>query len=306
MTPIDQAVIKAFRRQEHVSSEIKPAVSTPRDVNTPRELFVHAPEALLRGLHHAPQAEARSRREPQPAAVPHVEMEQQRSSFEPATIASESLRPAWETDAFRTTEMCQAIRTRLHEQIQRSAADLLHDAVRGRLVVCVTGLTRGEGRTTVATLLAHALVALGRSVILVDADQTNPSLSAHLGVASDSGWHAGLCELSEIAECCVHSIADRFSILPLDPAHCTPNGSLLGEMSQLLTLLADQFDVVLVDVGVVGADAANWPQAMTSSYVVVRDARRNDELALEQLIARLAPAGRPPVRVVENFAGHQV
>jgi Mrp family chromosome partitioning ATPase len=297
MTLIDQAVIKAFQRREHSEPrESRPAHAT-------RELFVHAPEALLRGVHHTPRPDHASAPAHQPSAAavdPDSVATSDRREAESA--ATERFRPAWETDAFRTTETCRAIRTQLNAGIQHAAEEVLQSAANGQVVICITGLRRGEGRTTVATLLAYTFVALGRSVILVDADRSNPSLSSHLGVASDSGWNTANCQAQDVAECCVHSLADGFTMLPLDPAVAPSNRSLLNDMRQLLRLLASSYEVVIVDAGIAGPDIEAWPHSLINSYVVLRDARDSDDPAVEQFAARLASAGRSAVRLVENFA----
>ena len=87
MTLIDQAVMKAFQRREQPS--VKPSWSdlavhrvgrirtrgtrvagVPSASESKRELFVHAPETLLRGLHHFPgtNPELWAQSRPRPAA----------------------------------------------------------------------------------------------------------------------------------------------------------------------------------------------------------------------------------------------
>jgi receptor protein-tyrosine kinase len=215
-------------------------------------------------------------------------------------------KPAWETDAFRWSEICRKIRLELQRPIQQAALDLMDDCRGGnRPLVCVTGCRRAEGRTTVAMLLAHALAQAGLKVVLVGADPVNPDLTERLGVAIDSGWHPRLTTVQEVAECCVRSIADGFCFLPLNPQQCSASHLSTLAMSPLLELLANHFEAVVVDAGRLSSSPHSWPGNLLGAYVVVRDHRQTDSSAVEQLIGQLASAGPNAVRVVDNFAPRQ-
>jgi Mrp family chromosome partitioning ATPase len=392
MTLIDQAVLKAFSRQDRSSDSqpiLNPGVAHPvregaadglssqvvRTDRSTRELFLHAPEIRLRGLHHGPpgspsapannllistepDAVTEEVNEPphdsadtaslQCDGVPSVELVmnsllsyelsiqapqldswQMASGPSPGAVDTRVSRPeaservsiptggrnsaamcfkaAWETDAFRLTDVCRKIRMELSRPIQKAASDLIDDCRGGnRPLICVTGQRRGEGRTTVSMLLAHALAEAGVHVILIGGDPANPDLSERLGVAIEGGWNREMTSMHEIAECCVRSIDDGFCFLPIDPLSSSAEKRSTTASAQLLELLAGHFEAVVVDAGTVNSSCFSWPEELLGAYVVVRDCRQPDNGAMEHLVKQLSAAGPCAIRVVDNFASRQL
>jgi hypothetical protein len=138
--------------------------------------------------------------------------------------------------------------------------------------------------------------------MLVDGDLAQADLSEHLGVAIDRAWNEQLTTAEEIAECCVHSLADRFCFLPVDPAVEHATAKARAARAQLWELLVDNFDVVLVDAGMWPPERLDWPDGYLATHVVVHDRRQVDDGALAQLIAQLGSAHPSSIRIVDNFS----
>ncbi len=114
----------------------------------------------------------------------------------------------------------------------------------------ITSAEEGEGKSTVAVNLAMALAAVGRRVILLEADMRRPTAALQLG-ADTSG--IGLSELlvsdTDIEEALVR--IDGEPNLRLLPAGIVPPNSAdllsAGRMSEVLASARDLADVLIVD-----------------------------------------------------------
>jgi succinoglycan biosynthesis transport protein ExoP len=114
----------------------------------------------------------------------------------------------------------------------------------------ITSAEESEGKSTVAVNLACALAAVGRRVVLIEADMRRPTAAAQLGVSSDA---PGLSDLlvsdGEVASYLVSRPGDpNLAILPsgMNP----PNSADLlsaGRMSAVIASVRDTAEVVIVD-----------------------------------------------------------
>ena len=105
----------------------------------------------------------------------------------------------------------------------------------------------GEGKTTTAMNLANAAASMGRSVVLLDLDTRQKSLSRQVGLFSGPDLHAHLtqgCDLDEV----IHSADD----LSFDFAGIGPEtvGAPIYSGRVLRALFANlkkRYDIVIVD-----------------------------------------------------------
>ena len=176
-----------------------------------------------------------------------------------------------------------ALRDRLTERL----ADGAHAPV-----VAIVSRARGDGASTVALSLAHALSAAGRRALLVDCDHRRPTLSAYA---------------RRLRKVIVDSPGQVASILRRDAANGGEALILpLGGPGQtaLTARLHARFDWIVLDCGpLAGADAL-LAHEKTADAVVIVDAAATDAAALElaaeragigALVAGVArtPAKRP-------------
>jgi uncharacterized protein involved in exopolysaccharide biosynthesis len=158
-----------------------------------------------------------------------------------------------------------ALRDRLTERL----ADGAHAPV-----VAIVARARGDGASTVALSLAHALSAAGRRALLVDCDHRRPTLSAYA---------------RRLRKVIVDSPGQIASILRRDAAN---GGEALilplgGPGPTALTArLHARFDWIVLDCGpLAGADAL-LAHEKTADAVVIIDAAETDAAALEAAAER--------------------
>ena len=163
----------------------------------------------------------------------------------------------------------------LHQSI-----DLMLAGVQRR-VIHFTAARPGEGTSTVVRAYGRALAeTIGRSVLIVDANETHPDQHLHLGVAGGSVPDGGTPGAMELA--IFPTAHPNLSVSPLSPrAPWLPSVFDPGAVAEAFSRLRNQFDTVLVDsspvlrpgtmalsnqadgvVLVIEAEKTRWPVAM--------------------------------------------
>jgi Mrp family chromosome partitioning ATPase len=113
-------------------------------------------------------------------------------------------------------------------------------------VVVVTSAARGEGKTTVAGVLATALARMDRRVLLIDADLHTAGLSRGLRVDATGGLAGLLRGGGDLVARLQRGWTDGLAVLPTatDP----DAGDLLARrFDEVLVRARDSFDVIVVD-----------------------------------------------------------
>lgn len=123
-------------------------------------------------------------------------------------------------------------------------------------VLAVTSPTNGDGRSTTAIDLAATFAEAGRSVILVEGDFLNPTLTERLVLTDDDRSRAGERGLGtalsgdhEVAAAVIPSPGGApFALLPAGPAAATRR-PLWGDVAagQVIDALRDEYDYVIID-----------------------------------------------------------
>jgi polysaccharide biosynthesis transport protein len=117
-------------------------------------------------------------------------------------------------------------------------------------VVVVTSAVAGEGKTTVAVDMAHAVALTGRRVVLVELDLRRPTFAQHLGVDSRLGVTTALIHREPLADLLQQSLLKRPNLLVLPSGRLPPNPSeLLGSraLTELLEELRADGAMVIID-----------------------------------------------------------
>ncbi|HEY1688520.1 MAG TPA: P-loop NTPase [Solirubrobacteraceae bacterium] len=113
----------------------------------------------------------------------------------------------------------------------------------------VTSAISGEGKTTVAIDLSHAIALTGRRTVLVEMDLRRPTFAEHFGLSVQDGFFAAL-QGGDLDELLVAPIPDLPTLRVL-PAGRLPHNpaELLGSprVTELLGRLSEQADMVIVD-----------------------------------------------------------
>jgi len=243
-------------------------------------------------------------------------------SMPPATAAAlpadaDAPRAAFEVDHFVWPELCESLLAKQAGEFDQLVGQLAAESGLGRKTIAITGSRRGDGRTTLALVLAWRLAATAAKVVLVDADFDAPQLAARLGMTIESGWERVLAEGLPVWDGLIESLGDRVTLLPLAPrpASIIAQPSAVefvaqhsASIRQHLGALREHFDVVLVDAGAIKAvrpDAKpRGPLALADSLdaaIMVSDARIVAPGRVAELQRRLQESRIVPLGVAENF-----
>jgi len=133
----------------------------------------------------------------------------------------------------------------------------------------ITSSAPQEGKSTIAANIALSLVAIKKSVILVDANLRNPSLHKMFGLPIKPGLLDVLLEGESLMQ---EKLSSRFSVLTSGPPIKDP-AALIGSqrMKKLIGLLKKNFDFVLIDAPPILAspDAALLASITDGTIIVV-------------------------------------
>ncbi len=212
-------------------------------------------------------------------------------------------RPAWEVDSLGLPPICRQIVEHVSAGLSDVCQFLQPDHGEPRNLVSIDSPVREEGRTTFALALAHALAQQGQRILLVDADFSHPQLATALGLAVSQGWeNAVLGELS-VQDCCIYSIGDGFSVLPLGRGGLVVEDlQTLQRIQSLLQDLSIHFDRVILDQGPGGHGWLSLPPQRLLAHVVVRNLRTTSNESLQRFIHRIPQRPEVLISLIDNFA----
>jgi capsular exopolysaccharide synthesis family protein len=158
--------------------------------------------------------------------------------------------------------------------------------------VVITSSRPEEGKTVVAAKLAAVFAARGQRVVIVDLDLRNPGVHLALGITNHLGASDVLLGRRKLGDCLQYvRLPERegfdergLFVLAAGPPVSEPNELLsLLRTERMLTSLADQADVVLIDSPPVLAVADTLTiAAKAGAAVVVVDPRRTNPDSLQR------------------------
>ena len=177
----------------------------------------------------------------------------------------------------------------------------LLSATAGKLSVTllVTSARAGEGRTTTAVAIAHALATESNAkVLLVDADTVAPTLHTHFGIEKTPG----LSECSEGEQKIAETGIERLSVMPAGNAPEQTARFLSGDgIVPLLAEWSDLYDHIILDTS--PAPATPTPSLLAphvNGILLVAECERTKWQVLETAQEKLIGAGGNVLGVILN------
>ena len=167
------------------------------------------------------------------------------------------------------------------------AIDHLAESVFGLLSpssqrLAITGLSRGDGTSSIAISLARWVAAFGKNVLLVDADLTSPvSLSNQIGLAPNLSWINAISQNLPAAEVIVRSQKMNLCVMPLAPmvSRAAWPRFIYDNLGELIDQVRSYFDLVIVDSGPSSQLLAELsrPRHMVDATLMVHDGEESPE-----------------------------
>ena len=157
---------------------------------------------------------------------------------------------AWDVPAFRWPKVTDQILSLNH--MVSSLADNCQSMLSpfGKTIV-VTAPTRGQGTTTMSLTLARAFASRKKSVLLVDGDIMNPSLSSTVGMGGVD-WYRNHLTQEPVGECIIRGQNSGVCVMPLNApvanviAHSAP---IFDVLESQLDKVRGEFDMIVIDAG---------------------------------------------------------
>ena len=172
-------------------------------------------------------------------------------------------------------------------------------------MVLVTSPEPNEGKSTITANLSASLAQAGQRVVAVDADLRMPTLHRIFGIPNEVGFGDVLEGTAQLSKALYYVDAvPGLAVLPSGGPFAHPAELLASPASEdVLSVLAKQFDVVLVDTPalLLVADALSLAASAPNVLVVVSRTRTRKE-ALISVQKQLAGVGAEPLGIVVNRA----
>jgi capsular exopolysaccharide synthesis family protein len=114
----------------------------------------------------------------------------------------------------------------------------------------VTSAEESEGKSTVAVNLAFALAAVGRRVVLVEADMRRPTAAGVLGVSARAPGLSDLLISRSPLDDYLIAVPDEPKLLVLPSGRMPPNSADLlssGRMSEVISAVQESAEIVILD-----------------------------------------------------------
>ena len=171
----------------------------------------------------------------------------------------------------------------LEESFRSLRTRLLLLARNGSRSFLITSATPSEGKSTVAANVACALAAVGRSVLLIDADLRRPRLHEFFGLSNREGLTDVLNGLKPAPEVW-RSVAEGPSLLTSGSRDVDPQYLLQSDrFAAMLATARDYFEFVIIDTAPILAvdDACLLAGRVDGTILVVKYAAVSETEAME-------------------------
>lgn len=169
------------------------------------------------------------------------------------------------------------------------------------LVVC--SAAPGDGKTTIALHLAQAVAAMGKRVLLVDANFRTPQLHGRLGLSNRQGLSNLLSQNLAVKDVIQQSPLED-NLFVLTAGEIFPNSSKLlasTQMQYLMEQFKTAFDLVIYDTPhLLGLADANFLAAHTDGLLMVVGVRKTNRSVVMQVMDKLNTFRLPVLGIVAN------
>lgn len=159
------------------------------------------------------------------------------------------------------------------ERYSALAVKLLNLAERRKLkTLLITSAEAGEGKTTVATVVAWSLAKHPeRRVLLIDANPASPSVGCALGIDPKRGWLNLVDRSCELKHALVRLDPNGLYVMtPGAPAAPQSTDAMSSRLEDVIAELAPRFDLVVVDSpAILGSPDAQRLAAVLDGAVIV-------------------------------------
>jgi succinoglycan biosynthesis transport protein ExoP len=137
----------------------------------------------------------------------------------------------------------------LIESVDSARTLILHASRQDPLkIIMIASAVKGEGKTTLACLLAASLNRAGRRTLLIDADLRCPTIHRLFDIASSAGLSEVLRGDAELDQVIVPGAGPGVDFLPAGKIDSDSlQGLANGRIGLVLELLRDRYDQIIVD-----------------------------------------------------------
>lgn len=153
--------------------------------------------------------------------------------------------------------------------------------------IFVTSPDPGAGKTTIAINLATVLKLLGKRVLIVDTNTTNPRLDAVLDAKNGKGkYYQDIIDGTEISEA-IKSSKSGLDFIPSKKTQPVDNGTL-NDAFELISLSAD-YDFVIFDTDSESIELAASEKIRHNPLIVVgpQSFQHSNTIALERMFVKI-------------------
>lgn len=156
----------------------------------------------------------------------------------------------------------------------------------------ITSVTPAEGKTTISINLAKAAAAMGKRVLLIDADLRRPQLHARLELPNDHGLTNIIATGLNLREA-IQSLPQYENLFILTAGECPPDPIRLLSSKRLQTIMVqlqqdDLFDLIIYDAPPSSQFAdARILGTLTTGMILVSKIGKTDRFALSTLLEEL-------------------
>ena len=162
--------------------------------------------------------------------------------------------PKWNVDQFVWPAVTTDLIYQFHELFDTATDLLLQSILTGRKRLAITGIVRGEGRTTISIVLARKLTNDGKRVLLVDADLVNPQMAPAIGLSSEISWLTdeaiSKADSGAVSELVIGNRVNNACLMPLAmPNRMSYNQHAFEVLNECLNQLEAFFDLIILDMG---------------------------------------------------------